>query len=212
LNRLFITLIFLSLFLLLVSCSNDRAQDKKYNDRIPSQSSIKFTHNKQTFQIIPLYEEVLDYTTLVKGNPSLNNKKEYFDKVVEPFQQIASEKNVEIKSNYFSYFAPTTDVQQLEENTIKLLQHQKQINQYIKESLISSAKLLSGSNKTIFIMPFNPEYTVFIQEMDGIAAWTLSKDVILLQMVPSFTEMALKYTVGHEYHHTIAMETLVTNY
>jgi uncharacterized protein YjaZ len=206
-RRLLVPFFFTASFLILVSCSNDSSQDKSDNDKIPSQTSITFSHNKQAFQIIPLYEEVLDYTNLVKENPSLNNKEEYFDKVVEPFQKIASEKNVDIKSNYFSIFEPTTDVQKLEENTNNLLRHQDQINGFIKKSLISSAKLLSGDNKTIFIMPFNPENSLTIQEMGGIAGWTLSKNVVILQIDPSFTEMALKYTVAHEYHHTIAMES-----
>jgi uncharacterized protein YjaZ len=205
-KRLLVPFIFISSFILLVGCSNESSEDRSENDSFPSQTTIKFSNNEQTFQIIPLYEEVLDYTKLVKDEPSLNNKKEYFSRVVEPFQKMASEKNVDIKNNYFFWFSPTTDVHTLEQNTIKLLQHQDQINEYIKDSLMSSAKLLSGGNKTIFIMPLNPENTFPIQEMEGVAGETFSENAVLLQIDPSFTEMALKYTVAHEYNHTIEKE------
>ncbi|MCM3720055.1 DUF2268 domain-containing protein [Fictibacillus phosphorivorans] len=203
-KRLYIPMVILFV-LLLASCSDGSPEDKS-DQKAPSERSNTFTQNDQTFEIIPLYKEIQEYTGLAKDNPSMNTKKKYKEKVVEPFQKMASEKKIDIGSYYSTYFEPTTDIQQLEENTTQLLNNQDKINKYIKESLLSSAKLLPGNNKTIFIMPFNPEYTDSIQEMEGVVAFNLSKDAILVQLVPSFKEIALKYTIAREYNHTIARE------
>ncbi|MCP3742382.1 DUF2268 domain-containing protein [Rossellomorea sp. BNER] len=206
-RQLLTPIIYILLLLLLASCSHVSNQDQKDKDNVPSQKSIKFSHNEQTFQIIPLYEEVLNYTSLVKDNPSLNNKEKYFDEVLEPFQKKASMKNININNDYFSLFLPTKNVQKLEENTIELLKQQDQINEFIKESLIQSSKKLSGIDKTIFIMPLNPENTFPVQNMEGVSGATLSENAVLLQIDPSFVKSALKYAVAHEYHHTIRMES-----
>jgi uncharacterized protein YjaZ len=210
-RNLFLPFILISSFLLLVSCSKENTEVQKVKEVSPPQTPIEFTNNGQSSHIIPLYEEVLEYTTLVKNNPSKNTKTEYSKKVVEPFQKIAAERNIDINSGYFSWFSPTTNPQQLEDNTLKLLEQQDQINDYIKESIISSAKLLSGTDKTFFVMPINPENTFTIQEMEGVAGITLSENTVLLPIDPSFTEMALKYTAAHEYNHMIVLENSERN-
>ncbi|WP_335872844.1 DUF2268 domain-containing protein [Bacillus sp. 2205SS5-2] len=125
------------------------------------------------------------------------------ESVVEAFQAKASEKNVNIGQENFPFFSPTSNAQMLEKNTVELLQQQKQINELIKNSLLSSAELLSGEDVTIFIMPLNPENTFPIQKMEGISGVALSENAILLQIDPSFSENALEYAVAHEYHHKV---------
>ncbi|WP_194270750.1 DUF2268 domain-containing protein [Fictibacillus phosphorivorans] len=197
----FILLLFISL--LLVSCSTKTVKSDKDSDQI----SYDFSQDNQTFQIIPLYEEVLDYTNFIKKSPSMNNKQEYNKKVVIPFQNKASKENVDIQSGYFDYFSPTNDTKKLAEDTKKLLQQQKQINAIIKRALIKSSEQFPGTDKTIFIMPNNPESNIAIQEMQGVAGWTLSQNVILLQISPSYSEESLKYLIAHEYHHTKFLES-----
>ncbi|WP_416728575.1 DUF2268 domain-containing protein [Fictibacillus sp. JL2B1089] len=199
----FILLLFVSL--LLVSCSTKTVKSDK--DSLPDQISYDFSQDNQTFQIIPLYEEVLDYTNFIKKSPSMNNKQEYNKKVVIPFQNKASKENVDIQSDYFNYFSPTNNTKKLAEDTMKLLQQQKQINAIIKDALIKSSEQLPGTDKTIFIMPNNPESNLAIQEMKGVTGWALSQNVILLQISPSYTEESLKYLIAHEYQHTIFLES-----
>ncbi|MGD6962462.1 DUF2268 domain-containing protein [Fictibacillus phosphorivorans] len=43
--------------------------------------------------------------------------------------------------------------------------------------------------------------------MQGVTGWTLSENAILIQIDPSFSENALKYTIAHEYHHTKNFES-----
>jgi uncharacterized protein YjaZ len=206
-TRLYLILLIIPICLL-ISCSNATIQEQIKEGKIPSQTTLKFTHDGQTFHIIPLYEEVLNYTGSAKDNPSLNTKEMYFEKVLEPFQDKVDEHNADAGYYYFDYFFPTKDVAKLEENTVELLQNQKIINDYIKESLIESSKHIAGGDKTIFMLPSNPEMTVIPDKMEGISGVTFSDDVILLQIDPSFTEEALKYTAAHEYHHTINMEMM----
>ncbi|MCA1065815.1 DUF2268 domain-containing putative Zn-dependent protease [Rossellomorea sp. AcN35-11] len=192
---------------MVIGCSKDESSAKSDKaPSIPSQASLEFTHDEQTFQIIPLYEEILEYTGLVQDDPSQHTKVEYGGKVVVPFQQYAAEKNIDIGNMYFPFFQPTENPQTLEENTVQLLEQQDRINTLIKESLIKSANYLSGGTKTVFVMPLNPENTFTIQKMDGVWGLTMSEGAILLQIDPSFKEETLNYIVAHEYHHAVNME------
>ncbi|MCA0987391.1 DUF2268 domain-containing protein [Guptibacillus algicola] len=190
-------LVVVSAFLLLISCSNEKAT---------SEISTEFQHKDQTFHIVPLHEYVLDYTNKVKGNPDQNNNSEYFSKVTELFQSYAANHDVSIAHTYTPYFQPTSQVEKLEENTVELVNNQDKINELIEGALIKAANNLSGGNKTIFVMPLNPENTFPVRKMEGVSAFTLSEDAILVQLDPSFIEEALEYTIAHEYHHTIHME------
>ncbi|WP_409293837.1 hypothetical protein V1498_11715 [Peribacillus sp. SCS-26] len=56
----------------------------------------------------------------------------------------------------------------------------------IKEALIQSSKALPGGEKNVIVMPANPEWP--LEETNGIAAFTVSKNFILLQVQPSVTK------------------------
>ncbi|MEI5906900.1 DUF2268 domain-containing putative Zn-dependent protease [Bacillus spongiae] len=211
-SKLFSIWILLISLLLLASCSKDSSQQpKNEKEKIPSQSSVEFNHNEQTFHIIPLYEEILDYTSAAQEDSQLNTEGEYFTRVVQPFKEKAYEQEATI-NNYQSFFLPTKNVEKLKENTIKLLKQQEEINQLIKESLLKSAKQLTGKNKVIFIMPLNPENTFPVNRMEGVSGVAFSENVLLLQIDPDFVSSALTYAVAHEYHHTVNMETYEGNY
>jgi uncharacterized protein YjaZ len=190
---------------LLISCSETTIKEQIKEGKIPSQISSEFTHKGQTFHIIPLYEEVLAYTAKAIDNPPVNTKNHYFEEVLEPFQNKLDENNADAGSYYFDYFFPTKDVKKLEENTADLLRKQQKINETVKASLIKSSDQIAGGDTIIFLLPGNPEMTVIPDDMEGVSGVTFSDEVILLQIDPSFTEKALKYTTAHEYHHTINM-------
>lgn len=200
-------ILILSIFLL-AGCSKEGNQDQSDHNQIPSQTSIEFSHKGHTFQIIPLYEQVLDYTKTAQSHPSINKETTYLKKVVEPFQKIASKKKVDIGTRYFPYFSYDPNIQQLQKNTIKLLKHQKQINNLIKNALIKSAKNLPPhSKKTVFVMPLNSDNNFVINRMEGVSGITFNKEFILLKIDPSFTEDILKYSTAHEYQHTVRFES-----
>jgi uncharacterized protein YjaZ len=192
-----------SILFLLISCSNKSNNEEE----LPSQVSVEFSNHEQNFRILPLYEEVLNYTKGMKNAELKENKQVYIDNVIKPFQEIASEKNINIgNGGYFSHFSPSKQIEKLEENTIKLLKNQDLINSLIKESLLKSSQALGGIGKTVFVMPLSPENTFSIQKMEGLTGVALNENTILISIDPSFLEDALKYGVAHEYHHTVRME------
>ena len=197
-KRILIVL-FSCLFLtfVLASCAN-RSEDQS--------SVFEFSHNNQKFEIISLYEEVLQYTAQIKSDSSLDNKVVYNEKVIMPFYNLAKGKKLEV-DGYHPFFAPTLLEQRLEDNTNELLRNQKQINELIQKAIVTSAEWISGGDKTIFVLPFNPDQPSIINDMEGVSGGTLNENVILLLLDPSFSEEALKYTVAHEYNHAIAMES-----
>lgn len=203
-KKAFHLFIVVSSLFLLVSCSN---KSNKNEEELPSQATVEFSNNGQNLRIIPLYEEVLNYTMEMKETESAENKQVYIDNVVKPFQEIASEDDINIGNGYFSHFSPTNQIEKLEENTIKLLKNQDLINSLMKESLLKSSRELDGIDKTVFVMPLSPENTFPIQKMDGVTGVALNENAILIHIDPSYVEDTLKYGVAHEYHHTVRMES-----
>lgn len=200
-NKVFLILKLVSIVFLLVSCSN-----KSHKEEIISQKETEFSNNKQNFHIIPLYEEVLNYTKEMKEAKSQDNKQVYVDNVIKPFQDIVSEEEIQLGDGYFSYFSPTEQVETLEENTIKLLENQELINSLIKEALLKSSQAIGGTDKTIFIMPISPEDAFPVQYMEGVSGVAFDEKAVLINIDPSFSEEELKYVVAHEYHHTVRRE------
>ncbi|WLR59057.1 DUF2268 domain-containing protein [Guptibacillus hwajinpoensis] len=187
--------------IVIVGCSNNGGET-------PSQSSMEFEVGGQSFKIIPLYEEVLDYTNEAMENTELNTSGEYYSKVTQPFLESASHEEASLTGglDYSTYFSPTSSVQTLNEQTVELLKKQEEVNKAIKASLTKSGKSLEGENKTIYVMPVNPDYKNIQNEMKGVSAITVSKDVIVLFLSPTYEKEMLEYAVAHEYHHTVFLE------
>lgn len=200
-KRLSLAILF---FLILTSCSSTNEEGKVEKEPIPSQNVVSFTHNGQDFKIIPFYEEFLDYTDYVKQNPSQSNRSAYVEKVLEPIKEKSSMDYLTLDYPFLS----STEVNELEANTLKLLQNQEQINELIKEALIKSAELLPGRDKNIYVMPLRPEDNFVIENMKGVSGFTYSENAIFIQIDTSFSEEMLKYQIAHEYHHTINIQAL----
>ena len=203
---------------LLASCSNDttlnkevesemlvhdkeisiEVEEKNTENELPSQIEVSFSHEGKNFEIIPFYEEVLEYTNYVKKNQSESNPGAYIEKVLKPLQEKSS---IELPMEY--PFTFSTEVEQLEHNTIQLLKKQEHINELIKEALINSAELLPGGDKNIFIMPLRPEDNLVINKTEGVSGVTYNDKDIFIQIDTSFNEEMLQYTIAHEYHHAI---------
>ena len=171
-----------------------------------SQESYKLSYKGQTFHIIYLDQAVLEFANLVKGDSSLDREKIYNEKVINTFQELASENEVKIGTGYFDYFSSRTNIGKLKENAIKVSEQKEQINEAVKEALHKSVNRLSGGDKTLFIKPMNPDEYDAIYKMEGVAGVAFSEDAILLQIDPSYKEDMLTYTVAHEYLHTVERE------
>jgi uncharacterized protein YjaZ len=191
----------LLLLLLIAACSNEE-------ETLPSQTKLEFEENGQHFTIVPLYEEFLAYSRDAMEKPELNNKGELYTKVIQPFQQYMNEEDASLSGglDYTPYFYPTRKAEALEEHTEKLLKRQDEINAIIQSSLEKSAEKLPGKDKTIVIKPSDPEDSRISSYMNGAGAVTVSKDVILLMLDPSFEKEMVNYVVAHEYHHSVFLE------
>ncbi|WP_098442728.1 hypothetical protein [Bacillus sp. es.036] len=132
--------------ILIVGCASD-------GNEVPSQSSKEFNVGGQSFKIIPLYEEVLDYTNEAMENTALNTNGEYYRKVTQPFLESASNEEVSLAGglDYATYFVPTNSVQTLDEQTVKLLKKQEEVNKAIEASLTKSGKVLEAKIKPFML-------------------------------------------------------------
>lgn len=207
-KRFICSVIFLSL--VLASCTKEEVQKEEVIKEPPSQKEVSFSHNGQNFKIISFFEEVIDYTNYVKENPATSNNGAYVEKVLEPIKEKSSMYSLTLRYPFKS----SIEIDQFEENTIKLLHRQEQINQTIKEALIESAELLPGEDITVYVLPVRPEDTLVIEKMEGISGETFSYNTIFIQIDTSFSEEILKYVVAHEYHHTINLRinNVMANY
>lgn len=198
-------LVYLSILILLVisltGCSDDNEENKEVDDKPISQTPYSFSHDGQDFEIIPFYEEILEYTGRMKDNPQLDNEETFAGNVLAPFKEKSSLEYLTLGDP----LSPTSDVEQLEKNTNDLLQNREKINKWIKEALLDSAELLSGGDTTIYIFPVNPEDWFTIDNLEGVGGVAYFGNNIVLRIDPSFSEETLKYTVAHEYHHTVNM-------
>ncbi|RLL48446.1 hypothetical protein D8M04_04075 [Oceanobacillus piezotolerans] len=193
--------ILIAFLIFITACSYEKEKNKEVedNDNISPQTTYQFSHNGQEFEIIPFYEEVFEYTGLMKENSELDNEETYTEYVLKPFKDESSLNYIKIGDP----LSPTTDVEQLEKNTKELFQNQEKINKWIEEALSKSAEQLSGEDTSIYIFPVNPEDWFTIDNLEGVGGFAYFGNNILLNIHPSVSEETLKYTVAHEYHHTV---------
>ncbi|WP_456272537.1 DUF2268 domain-containing putative Zn-dependent protease [Bacillus sp. AK031] len=205
--------------LAMAGCSDDEpqvqgnsAQSEENTTKVQSAStespsqSAKVTVKDQTFHILSLHDEVLDYASTVKDDSSAVKKEVYTEKVVQPLQEQIAELDVNIYADPYSFLSPNTNIQKLEENTKKLIQDQDRIQGLVEEAIEDSAAQLAGVDKTIIILPVNPDELFVKDKMEGVTGVALSENIFVIRIDPSFKEEALKYTVAHEYHHTLQAE------
>ena len=199
-KKLYHFLIIISLSVTMTSCAN-----KTEKLEIPSkpviQSPLKFKEKEQEFKIINYYQENLDFLDKARKEPN-NLEVLYKETVIE-----------ELRNNGFSYdelsewmFSTPTNLEALEESMDRLIDKQILLNESIKEALSDSASKLPGGDKTVHILPARPEFFLHDKHVFGLV-WNENSMLILIN--PSFLEEDLKYSVAHEYHHTVFMETAV---
>jgi uncharacterized protein YjaZ len=194
----------LILLIFLSACSEKKSSNTIHIEGLPSQKTLEFSHSDQNFRIIPFYEETLEYIEFVEENSLLNTLGTYNHTVLDPLRNEIHKQKMILKRDVPPDVTITNDVETLKEYTAKLIRHQDETNEVIKEALTKSSKILEGEDKTVYILPVNPE--VPMKGMGGVAAWTLDDNAILLLLEPSYKDERLAYTVAHEYHHAVLME------
>lgn len=197
---MFCFFIIISLSFFLISCSNESEKVESSSERI-IQSPKLFEHKEQEFEIINYYQEFVDFLEKAKEQPK-NLEVLYKQSVLDS-----------LKQNGFGYselsewmFTAPTDIESLVESMDLLIEKQDVLNKSIKDALLESAELLPGENKTIHVLPAIPEFKEALKETDYVGGFVWNKTSMLILIDPSFVEEDLKYTVAHEYHHTVYKE------
>ncbi len=193
----------LIILLLITTTSACAEQTKEEVKQSPEQTktTYHFSHNGRDFEIYYFFDEVLSYTKLMNEDPKLDNKEIFRHTVLEPFMK----ESAIYHQNLGNFFSPTTKIVKLKENTNELLKKQDKISQWIKKSIEKSTELLPGRDTTFYVFPVNPDDWFTVYKMEGIGGAAFFGNKILLMLDPAFEEEMLKYTVAHEYNHTVHM-------
>jgi uncharacterized protein YjaZ len=204
---------------LLSGCVEERASEKvkQVETNIPSiqkeesegysiQNAIpdQFKVGEQEFEIVPVFEQHLEYVKKVREDPDANHSELYISTVIEPFRKEAygEDRGLWLKD----MLTAAINIEKLNESIILLDENYKHISNLIKESIVKSAKLLPSGKKTIYLFPFNPDQSFSISTMNGVAGFA-TEQLIVLQIAPQkYKEEMIPYTIAHEYHHTVYFE------
>ncbi|WP_047986125.1 DUF2268 domain-containing protein [Ornithinibacillus californiensis] len=164
------------------------------------QKKYSFTYNGQTFHLHPYFEELLHYTSFINANPDASKKDAFDQFVIEPFNEHAP---VDLSYSMLGmHLSSTTNIGQLEQNTLVLLESESHIIDLIKEAIIQSADLLPMEGDTnIYLFPLDPNDFFVLHNMEGVAGIAYYGNNIGISIDPSYNEEALQYGVAHEYHH-----------
>ncbi|XXM72507.1 DUF2268 domain-containing protein [Lysinibacillus sphaericus] len=200
-----IILFVLILVILQTACSQEEKNITVLTEDLPRQKTETFSAGGQSFTIFPFYEETLDYIEVVEENNLLNTLGTYRYTVKDALLERMSEQKMILKREIPPNVTITHSINELKEQTAQLIRDQDTTNEAIQNALDASTGVLSGGDKTIYVLPVNPDLPM--EGMGGAAAWTLDEDVILLLLDPSYEEDRLFYTIAHEYHHAVLMES-----
>ncbi|MCC2252412.1 DUF2268 domain-containing protein [Virgibacillus sp. AGTR] len=179
--------------------NSTRVEDSTKKD-VPS--SFSFTYNDQKFEVVYFYENFIEYIKEAEMQPG-NLDGLYIETIINP---IAEERGIRLSKGWG--FETPTQLEILEKYLQSLIDNQETIQKLIIDSLKKSAdKLQPGADKTIFVLPANPEDKDVMESVVGVAAFTWNENFISLQIAPPFfDEGSLKQAVAHEYHHTVFFE------
>ncbi|MDL4839477.1 DUF2268 domain-containing protein [Aquibacillus rhizosphaerae] len=199
----------LILILLMVSCSNDTAQENENtgSKAILNSEPVTFVHNKHEFKVVYYFAEFLNYIEKAEQEPG-NLDELYIESVLNPFSKdVFGEYYGETLSSNWGLGTPT-NTEILKRYNEALLEDQDKINSLIVEALKKSVnELPPGTDKTVYVFPANPKNASVMKWIKGVSGLTWNKDFFLIQIAPSFlNEDMLKLAVAHEYHHSVLFE------
>lgn len=188
--------IFVVISLLLFGCNEDVEKPEILLDENP----VILEHNGQQFELYKFYEEYENF--IIKAEKEPDNIKVLFQQEV---MKAFGESTNHTVSLYEEISAPTK-IDEVREYLTQLRAQEDDIDRWIKEALEDSGDKLPGEDKKVYIFPsFSEE--VSLKELEYVSGLAIDKEGFILMINPLFTERSLKYTVAHEYHHTVAMES-----
>src|SRR5699024_1105918 len=136
-------MIFISFLLwmfMLVGCTSDitkkDSEASHLNGDKVSSSKNEFSYEGQSFQIISLLDNVLDYTNEEQKATDASKGAVYRDSVVDDFMDITD--NAQL--GYSELFSYSSKVHELKDNTTEMLENLDNINRAIKKARRNSAK------------------------------------------------------------------------
>lgn len=206
--------VFLIILIALAGCNNDSGKtgtsrkndDNSMKEELSTKknvpSSFSFTYKDQQFEVVYYYKNFLEYIEKAEKQPdNLNGL--YIETIINP---IAEDRGVRL-SKVWGFGTPT-QLEILEKYLQSLIDNQDTIHKLIVDSLKKSAdKLQPGADKTIFVLPANPEDKDVMESVLGVSAFAWNENFISLQIAPPFFDQSsLKQAVAHEYHHTVFFE------
>ncbi len=188
--------IFVVISLLLFGCNEDVEKPEILLDENP----VIFEHNGQQIEIYTFFDEYENFIEKAEKEPD-NIKVLFQQEVMKAF----GESTNHTVSLYEEISAPTK-IDEVREYLTQLRAQEDDIDRWIKEALEDSGDKLPGEDKKVYIFPsFSEE--VSLKELEYVSGLAIDKEGFILMINPLFTERSLKYTVAHEYHHTVAMES-----
>ncbi|MGM0845668.1 MAG: DUF2268 domain-containing protein [Bacillota bacterium] len=209
-----------TLCMLLASCSNNEVstnesavaeESEQYKQDTASsdtatETAVEIVVGDQTFHIISLHDEIVEYADAVEKDDGANKKEVYREKVVRPLRKQVAEVDAHIYDDYYSFLSPNTNIPKLRDNAQTLAEDQNRILTLVEQAVTDSVEQMRGIDKTIIIVPVNPDELYTIEKMGGVAGVALSQDTFVVRIDPSFDEDGLKHLIAHEYHHTLQTE------
>lgn len=201
-KRLIIFFLIAIMSVLLISCTNEKEKTKP-DPESPNPEQVTFTYEDQEFTIVNYFDETLDYIEKAKEKPK-KQEEVYNEKVIDPIRlDVFGERRGLWLTDY--YKAPI-NLDELSTYVDTLKQKETKLNNWIKEAFKDSVDTLPGGDKTIYLIPSNPEYETMMSGVNFVSGMVPNMDSIILEIHPSFKKKDLKYTVAHEYHHTVLFE------
>lgn len=220
--RKLIVLFFALLLLTLWGCSHDtdksglshendgEASEQAKQDLVKEEvatkknipSSNTFTYKGQGFEIVYFYQNFIDYLEKAKEQPD-NLDELYLESVINPL----GGGDGQWISQQWGFGTPTRPA--LVENYLQsLIENQETINNLIIDALKDSAdQLPPGATKYVYVLPANPDDAFTLKQNEGVSGVAWNQNIFTIQIAPPFLEESnLKFSVAHEYHHTVFFE------
>ncbi|CAG9610518.1 IS1595 family transposase ISSpps1 [Pseudoneobacillus rhizosphaerae] len=188
--------------------NDSKESDNIKGYEIKNATLVQFKVAEQEFEIVPVFEPHLEYVQKLRENPDANHSELYISTVIEPFRKEAysEDRGLWLKD----MLTGAINIEKLNESIILLDENYEHISNLIKESIEKSAKLLPSGKKTIYLFPFNPDQSLSISTMNGVAGFA-TEQLIVLQIAPQkYKEELIPYTMAHEYYHTVYFEKYKT--
>ncbi|HAB33303.1 MAG TPA: hypothetical protein DCE40_04215 [Exiguobacterium sp.] len=189
---------FLSITLLLASCSPAAEKPKTYD--------ISFTHEKQEIHIVPLYKAYDDYIQAVSKQPE-DNEALYKKYVLGAKNDVIKKEQLQAMPVPSLYEQPSENIKDLKQMNTYLKKHHQHIMKQIKSSLLTSMKQLPRDEKlVVFVSPTTPLEHDDAKRYGGVSGVAQGNNSMSLFFLKDFSKESLLNTTAHEYHHTVALD------